>query len=78
MTAEEKHFNKMELEAYKDYNSVNRSLVPGIQNEKPRFGNAQISDVGTTKPVKAANVAYSQNIDRLKKYGASNLGRDIG
>lgn len=30
MTAEEKHFNKMELDAYKDYGGVNHSMVPGI------------------------------------------------
>lgn len=74
MTAEEKHFNKMELEAYKDYSGVNHSLVPGIQNEKPHLGNMLVSDVGSKKAVKPSTLNWDQNIDKFKKYGATHLG----
>lgn len=36
-----------------------------------------MSDVGSSKPVKPALNSYTDNIEKLKKYGASHLGGDV-
>ena len=77
MTAEEKHLNKMELEAYKDYGGINHSMVPGIQNEKPHIGTIMVSDVGTNKPIKNSQKKIEDNYDRMHRYGATHLGSDV-
>lgn len=80
MSAAEKQINKDDLVAYKNYESTNYAMIPGINNQKHINNNRYQPNpnsefrVGSPKMRLDQATKLKNNVDRFQQYGAVHLG----
>ena len=89
MSAAEKALNKDDLRAFKDYDGTNYSMIPGVQSQNVRnthrqspsptrlAGSMSAQNLPSPKRFKHTAEKVLENQDRLKKFGAVNLSKEV-
>lgn len=80
MSEMEKKLNKADMQAYKNYDNNQYSLIPGLSHKKPLAVPAKLQSPGKSSPQgldgskKPGMETIKKNYDRMAKYGLQQLG----
>lgn len=79
MSQAEKRINKSDLNAYKNFDQTNHSMIPGVKltSELSKKSETIQQSSQNNSPKKSLDLKLKENTDKLMHYGAVHLGPNV-